>query len=162
VPLYLIGGLHMSSAAAGAYATVLALGSVLSPILAGRVADRLGRRPVIVGSLWLCAVATVTLVHAGAGRLALVGPLVLLGLAAYNESPLLQALLADLARDDERDGAFSLFYVNDNLSGAVWGAVLGFVVAHRGFAAAFGVMAFSYLAASAAVLFIREGSAAPT
>ncbi len=160
VPLYLISGLHLSTATAGAYVTILAAGSVLSPVLAGRLADRLGRRrPVIAASLWASALATLWLVHAGRWTPGILASLVALGLAVYNESPLMQALLAEVTGDRGREGAFSVFFVNDNVSGAVWSAVLGFVIARWHFAAAFAAMAVSYLLASIAVLLVREGPA---
>ncbi len=160
VPLYLISGLHLGAATAGAYVTILAAGSVLSPVLAGRLADRLGRRrPVIAASLWVSALATLWLVHAGRWTPGVLAALVVLGLAVYNESPLMQALLAETAGERGREGAFGLFFVNDNVSGAVWGAALGLVIARWHFAAGFAVMAASYLLASIAVLLVREGPA---
>lgn len=157
VPLYLVTEAHLAPASASLYVAVLAAGSVVAPALAGRLADQIGRRrPVIVASLWLSAVGTLWLLHVTHRPLGLLAGLVLLGLAVYNESPLMQALLADITTEEDRDGAFGLFFVMSFVSGAVWGFLLGVVVARWHFRAAFMLMAASYLVGSGLLGFVPE------
>ncbi len=161
VPLYLVRGLHLPPATAGAYVSVLALGSVVAPLIAGAVADRLGaRKPVVLASLWLSAAATLGLARPGAGASQVLAALALLGLAVYNESSLLQALLADLVSEEERDGAFSLYFVVSYAGAALWAVVIGVVIARWHFAAGFAVMVASYVLASAVLGLVRERPAA--
>lgn len=161
VPLYLLSGLHFRPSTAGAYAAVLAAGSVLAPPLAGRVADHLGRRkPVILSSLWISALAAAGLVLTGSRPLGILAVLIVLSLAVYNESALSQTLLADIVSDEERDGAFSLYFVVSFTATALWGAAIGLVIARWQFAAGFALMVASYLLGSAAMFFVRETPAA--
>jgi FSR family fosmidomycin resistance protein-like MFS transporter len=157
VPLYLVADLRLAPATASLYVALLAAGSVVAPTLAGRLADQIGRRrPMIVASLWVSAVATLWLLHVTGRSLGLLAALIVLGLAVYNESPLMQALLADLVTDEERDGAFGLFFVTSFVSGAVWGFLLGIVVARWHFQAAFMLMAASYLLGSGLLGLVPE------
>ena len=76
----------------------------------------------------------------------------------FSESPVLQAYLADRATGPMRDVAFSLYFTFAFGIGAFWAFVIGSVVATFGFAAAFGVMAASYVAAAALLVAVRDGN----
>jgi MFS family permease len=82
--------------------------------------------------------------------------LVLLGFAVYAESPLLQAYLADSASPQMRDTAFSLYFALAFGVGSVWSGILGWMIDHFGFGAAFVTMAASYVCAGLLLLLIRE------
>jgi FSR family fosmidomycin resistance protein-like MFS transporter len=159
LPLYLIRGLGMSAQRAGLLVTLLAVGSVVGPLVAGRLADRLGRKRVGMASLWVGAAATAGLVAAGADTVAIAAALAAMGLAVYNESPLFQALLADLAGGTAREGAFSAYFVVSYLGGAAWGGGLGLALARFGFGAVFASMIASYVASSLVVAWVRPRQA---
>ena len=163
VPLYLLAAVRLPASTVGTYVAVLAAGAVVSPVLAGRLADLVGRRkPVMLVSLWISAAATAWLIASGANRWSILASLVVLSLAVYNESSLSQTLLADLVPDRGRDGAYSLFFVVSFTSSALWALAIGLVVARWGFPAGFAVMVASYLAASIVLAFVREaGSRVP-
>ena len=95
VPLYATGSLHQSPAVAGLGLTLCALGSAVVVFVAGRVADRRGRRVVMVAGLVCCAAALVTM-----GTLpfvaAFLGASVAVGLGAGTAQPALGASVADL------------------------------------------------------------------
>jgi MFS family permease len=78
----------------------------------------------------------------------------------FEESALLQALLAEVARPAIRDVAFAVYFTLMFGVGAIWAAVLGWVVGalgnETGFPVAFGLMAVSYLLAAVAVVPVRE------
>ncbi|HLJ81118.1 MAG TPA: MFS transporter, partial [Ktedonobacterales bacterium] len=78
----------------------------------------------------------------------------LLGLAAYAESPLLQAYLADSVPEAEKDGAFGWYFTLAFGVGSIWSAALGGLIDSAGFATAFYVMAASYLCAGLILLFM--------
>lgn len=160
VPLYLSLVLHLSDATVAFMYTLLLVGSVPGPILASWLAARAGHRPVLVGSYLLAAGAIGLFVVAGPNI-----PLVWLALGlmsafVFEESSLLQALLADVARPAIRDIAFSSYFTLMFAVGAVWAAALGAIVGAlgnaSGFPAVFSVMAASYVVAAVAVLPIRE------
>ncbi len=161
LPLYLIRGLGMSAQRAGLLVTLLAVGSVVGPLVAGRLADRLGRKRVGMASLWVGAASTAGLVAAGADVAAIAAALAAMGLAVYNESPLFQALLADLAVGTTREGAFSAYFVASYLGGAAWGGGLGLALSRFGFGAVFASMIASYLASSLVVAWVRSSRRAP-
>jgi FSR family fosmidomycin resistance protein-like MFS transporter len=158
VPLYLVAVLHVPAAAVGFYVAVLAAGSVVTPVVSGHLADLVGRRkPVMLVSLWISAASVALFVASGANRLGILGALIALSLTVYNEGSLSQALLADIVPDTMRDGAFSLFYVISFTSGALWALAFGLVIARWHFTPAFVAMIASYLAATIALVFVREG-----
>lgn len=157
VPLYLVAAVRLPASTVGAYVALLATGAVASPIVAGRLADWVGRRkPVMLVSLWISAAATVGLVAAGTSRLGIVASLIVLALAVYNESSLSQTMLAELVPDTGRDDAFSLFFVVSFTSGALWALAIGLIIARWHFPAGFAVMVGSYVAASIVLAFVRE------
>ena len=161
VPLYLARVLNLDTGTVALMYTLLLAGSVPGPILAGRLADRYGHRPVLFGTYLLGAAALATLVVAG-GSIPLVWLAIgFIGAFVYEESSLLQALLAEVAPTALRDVAFSAYFTLMFVVGAIWSAALGALVGMlgdtRGFPVAFGVMAASYLAAIFAVRSIRAG-----
>ena len=162
VPLYLARVLALDAGTVALMYTLLLAGSVPAPILAGRLADRYGHRPVLLGTYLLGSAALATLVLAG-GSIPLVWLSIgFIGAFVYEESSLLQALLAEVAPTELRDVAFSAYFTLMFVVGAIWSAALGVLVGvlgdARGFPVAFGVMAASYLAAILAVRSIRAGT----
>ncbi len=162
VPLYLQNTLHLSRGTVSVFFTILLAGSVLGPLLGGRLSDRLGRRLMLFifyGAS--CLTILLFLVLAAPGRPLIFVPiaLLLMGFAIYAESPLLQAYLADTASPAMRDTAFGLYFALAFGIGSIWSAVLGWMIDHFGFGAAFWTMALSFLAAGALLLFIRDKKA---
>jgi FSR family fosmidomycin resistance protein-like MFS transporter len=162
VPLYLARVLALDAGTVALMYTLLLAGSVPAPIVAGRLASRYGHRPVLFGTYLLGSAALATLVVAG-GSIPLVWLSIgFIGAFVYEESSLLQALLAEVAPTELRDVAFSAYFTLMFVVGAIWSAALGVLVGvlgdARGFPVAFGVMAASYLAAILAVRSIRAGA----
>jgi MFS family permease len=95
VPLYAMRTLHQSPAVAGLGLTLCAFGAAVVVFAAGRVADRSGRRVVMLTGLVCCAAALVTM-----GTLpfvaAFLGASVAVGLGAGTAQPALGASVADL------------------------------------------------------------------
>ena len=65
VPLYIVYGLDESSAWSGVVLAVYAAGNVASIVVAGRLSDRLGRKPIMLPGLALMSGATLVLGYSG-------------------------------------------------------------------------------------------------
>ncbi len=157
VPLYLQNILHYKSNIISIFFTLLLLGSVLGPLLGGRLSDRVGRKTMLFVFYGGSAVTTwlfLAVAAPGVQTWLLPIALVLMGFAVYAESPLLQAYLADSADPAMRDTAFGLYFALAFGIGSVWSAVLGWEIDHFGFGAAFWTMALSYLTAGALLLLL--------
>lgn len=163
VPLYLSQEVGLSVMKTGALFTIMMIGSVVGPILAGFVSDRFGaRKPLLLAAYAASTLTTLGLVHLGAGASALL-PVVLfvLGCVVYAESPLLQSLTADATEDFNPDMVFGLYHTIGFGAGAVWAAVIGALVEAFGFRAALFVMAASHVAAALWILPLRSAPPRP-
>ncbi len=159
VPLYLQNVRHLDSGIISILFALLLLGSVLGPLLGGRISDAAGRRLMLLIFYGSSALTTIFfLVVASPGMPFWLIPLALLlmGFAVYAESPLLQAYLADEASPAIRDTAFSLYFALACGVGSAWSGILGWMIDHFGFGAAFWTMAASYVAAGLLLLLIRK------
>ena len=164
VPLYLNRILHLGTTAVAIMYTVLLLGSVPGPLVAGWLSDRVGRRPVIVGAYGCGAAAMALFVLAGSNPWLLWLAIVGLSVFVYVESPQLQAILADLAPVSVRDVAFSTYFTLAFGVGSLWAALFGVFIAatgeDTGLPLVFWMMAGSFVVAALAVLPIRTAQRA--
>lgn len=163
LPLYLSGGLKLAPDVVAALFTLLLVGSVIGPLVAGRLSDRTGRRPMLLISYGFAALFTILLPLLAGWSLPLpvyFVEIALLGLAAYAESPLLQAYLADHVPDEQKDAAFGWYFTLAFGVGSAWGAALGVLIDRTGFAITFFVMAASYIAAAVILLWVPKTRAA--
>jgi hypothetical protein len=87
----------------------------------------------------------------GLGGLLLAG--VAVGVLAYAESPPLQAVFADAVGQREGRATLRAFFAIACGAGALWLAVVGWVIDAFGFTTAFVVMAASFVAAAGLVAF---------
>lgn len=159
IPLYLSLVLDVDTGTVAAMMTVLLLGSVPGPIVAGWLSDRVGRKPMIVAVYLGGAASLVLFVLAGPDLGLIWLSVVLLAVFSFVESPQLQALLADIARPALRDASFSVYFTLAFGVGAMWTAIYGVITGTMGdtdgLPVIFGVMALAYLAAAITVLPIR-------
>jgi len=155
VPAYLKSGLHFRALTVGGLFTALVVGSIAGPVLAGHLADRLGRRRVLLVVYVVGAASIAAFVLVGRDLLALVAVGVVVGVFAYSESPLLQAVFADGLHDAQHQGAFGYYFAVSYGIGSLWTIALGVIVDTAGFHWAFFVMAMSFVAAAAVVWWAR-------
>jgi MFS family permease len=152
VPAYLRSGLGLPQITVGLVFTVVMAGSIVGPVLAGHLADRIGRRRVVLATYLLGAL--VLLAFGAIGRdlplLLVTGALV--GVLAYAESPLLQALFADAVQGAPQQAAFGVFFAVSYGAGSIWVTALGITIDHLGFAPTFALMGASFVAAAGMVV----------
>ncbi|MGH7829034.1 MAG: MFS transporter, partial [Candidatus Binatia bacterium] len=150
--------LGMNAPAVGFMFTLLMLGSIIGPLLGGRLVDRYDSRRVILGGYLLAAVSTIGLPWIAANPLLLPVVAFILGVTAFGVHPILQTLVAEVTEDRVRDIAFALFYTATFLAGAVWSPAVGYLSDSFGLEMSFRAMAASFVAASFCMLFARFGT----
>jgi len=163
VPLYLSVVVGLDVGTVALMYTVLVIGSVPGPVVAGWLSDRLGRKPLILGA-YLCGAASLAaFVLAGSNVPALWVAIALLGVFNFVESPQLQAMLGDIAKPALRDASFSAYFTLAFGVGSLWVALYGWLIDELGEAAGlpltFWLMAAAFVAAALVVLPIRASVA---
>ena len=158
VPAYLETGLHLGAITVGVLFTVLLLGSIVGPVAAGYVGDRIGRRRMLVAVYFVGAATIVAFVSVGRGVVALGVAGALVGIFAYSESPLLQAVFSDGLHGVDHQGAFGYYFAISYGVGSLWTIALGEIIDTAGFRWAFYVMALSFVAAAGAVVWSRPAT----
>ena len=161
VPAYLRSGLHLHAIAVGGLFSALVIGSIVGPVLTGRAADRVGRRRLLLVVYVLGAATIAAFVSVGSDILALGAVGVLVGVFAYSESPLLQAVFADGLGDTGHQKAFGYYFAVSYGIGSVWTIALGEIIDAAGFHWAFFVMAMSFVAAALVVWWARPAVPRP-
>lgn len=116
--LYLTGRLGISAATAALMVSVLGAGSFVSQLTGGELADRLGRRPVMMLSFFVSPLAMLALglVHE---PLLLVAAMFLLGFFMDLYRPAVSAAIVDLVPAEKRTRAFGYIYWAINLGAAI-------------------------------------------
>ncbi|MGH3191838.1 MAG: MFS transporter [Streptosporangiaceae bacterium] len=151
IPAYLRSGLHLPTLTVGTLFTLVMAASIAGPVAGGMLADRFGRVRTLIVTYLAAAAALAGFGYAGRDLGLLAGVGVLVGVLAYAESPLLQAVFSDLAGDGAARAAFGVFFAISYGVGSLWTAVIGWVISAAGFPAAFAVMAGSFVAAAAII-----------
>lgn len=156
VPAFLRDGAHLESVLVGVLYTVMLVGSVVGPAAAGWLADRVGRRTVLLVVYPAAALFLVLYVFVGATLWALAVVGLFVGVFAYAESPLIQALFADTTAGAAARSVFGVYFAIAYGVGALWQVIIGWLVSSYGFRTAFIVMAISFVAAGLCVAGARE------
>src|SRR5215204_485855 len=127
----------------------LALAMVAKPI-AGRLSDRVGRIPVIVVGLLLCATA-LPLIFRSESLIAFVLVTPVLGLGVGAVTPVTNALIADLASTRRLGAAMGVFGTIWDLGEAAGPIIAGFLIGGLGYSRTFDVLAAITLAVTVGV-----------
>ena len=143
--LYLTLVIGVDDATAGLMYGVLIVFSVPTPLIAGSLSDRLGRKPLIIVAYLGGAAGFVVFLLAGSSIFWLWVGILIMGLFSFAESPQLQALLGDIAPPSIRDASYALYFALAFGVGSLWIAVYGVIIDVMGEATAmpivFGLMA---------------------
>ena len=161
VPVYLGDGLHLHQILVGLVYTVLLIGSVAGPVGAGLLADRVGRRPLVIAAYLVGAVTLAIFGRVGTSLWLLLPSALAVGIFVYAESPLLQSLYSDAVQGTSSRAAFGVYFMVAFGGGSLWLVILGAVIDHFGFPAAFLVMAGSFLLAVPLVILSDSGGQPP-
>jgi MFS family permease len=148
VLLYMTGPLGIDSGTVTILYTLLLVGSIVGPIVAGFLSDRVDRRAVVILYYLISAISILGFAAAGSDLRVIVIWLIPFGMAVFSESPILQSILADRTEPGEREMAFSVFFAVTFGVGAIWAIVLGVLISQAGFSAGFVTMAASYVVAA--------------
>lgn len=157
IPAYLRSGLHLSTLTVGTLFTLIMAASIAGPVVGGLLADRFGRTRTLTVTYVAAAIAVAAFGYAGRSLWVLAVLGVCVGVLAYAESPLLQAVFSDLTGDGAARAAFGAFFAIAYGIGSVWVAVIGAIISAAGFPAAFAAMAASFAAAALIIAFAVRG-----
>ena len=130
--------------AIGRMGALYGVGVLLGSPVAGALADRLGRRPTMIGALLCTALATAVLALVERAA-AITGAVVLVGVSHAAYRPAAQALVADVVLPEARTRAYGMLRWGNNLGLAV-SSVLGGALAAIGYDRLFLVDAATTLA----------------
>ncbi len=128
----------------------LALAMVAKPIT-GRVSDRVGRIPVIIIGLLVCATA-LPLIFRSESLTAFVLLTPLLGLGVGAVTPVTNALIADIASTRRLGAAMGVFGTIWDIGEAAGPMIAGFLIGSLGYAATFDVLGTITAAAAVGLL----------
>jgi MFS family permease len=146
--------MHVDEVQLGILLTIMMVGSVVGPLIAGPLSDRMGRKPVLLGDYAIACLSFVGLLTIGGSSWALPAVLVLTGIAVYSEGALMQTALADVADTISVDMLFGLYFTVGAAIGAPWALLLGILVDSYGFPAAFAAMAASQVLAALCITLV--------
>jgi MFS family permease len=154
VLIYLTNVIGLDEGLAGLMYGALIVFSVPTPLIAGWLSDRLGRKPLIIAVYVGGAISFVLFLLAGSNLVGLWIGIFMMGIFSFAESPQLQALLADIAPPSIRDASFAVYFTLAFGVGSLWVAVYGLIIGVAGEAAglpiAFMLMAITFLLAALA------------
>ena len=151
----------ITASAGGLVLTVLQAAGLVGPLAIAWVSDRYGKRAVITQvTLLLSAIMSVWLAHHTSMGLLFYLNLILYGTVVEARSSLTQTMIADFARGELTDAAFSIYYFVGCISGPIWTLIVGYIMERHGFTAAFYLAASTYLAGMLLLLFVKEQPAA--
>ncbi len=129
----------------GLLVALFGVGSIPAGPLAGQLADRIGRRPALIGSLLSAAALTALLPFLGNPVVLAAGTLAL-GVAVHAYFPVANAIVADVVPPERYDDAYALMYWERN-------AGIGVSFALGGYLATFGYDRLFLIDASTTLLF---------
>lgn len=163
--LYLSRHLNFSMTDVGMFFGLYAVISTFSQLAGGSLVDRIGRKPVMLFSMFGNAVAVLgfglggPLMSApGALRLGVIAVIITaLGLTGAAFGPAVNAMVADLVESQKRSQAYGLLRVVQNLGIAIGPAVGGLIATHSSYLLLFAISAVaSAIYGVMIALYIRE------
>ena len=141
----------------GTLMTAISLGSVIGPVLFGWLSDKVSRTRMLQVSLALSCMASLWVAHLGPGEVVLFVSLLLYSAVTSSRGPQTQAIVADVASDEDQDAAFSLYFLLGFLSQPFWVLVTGHLMDRAGFSTALTVLSSTYLVGILVLCFVHDG-----
>jgi len=153
LPLYLSHNLGMESTTVGLVFTVMMIGSILGPMLGGKLADRWHPQKILLGAYGVAALITVFFPWVSGNVFSTSAAALILGVSAFGTHPILQTMVVQVTDDRIRDMGFAWFYTATFMAGAIWSPAVGYMAELLGLTAVFGAMAISFILAGLCLLF---------
>lgn len=156
IPLFAAATFEDGARIAGTALASFAVGTAVVVSLAGRLSDRYGRRPLVIGGLLVSGASTLVLGWCDTVPM-LVAASVVAGVGAGVLNPAQQAAVADVVGTDRAGGKVLATFQMASDSGAILGpVVVGLAVDRFGYTVGFAVSGCLLLAAVVPWLFARE------
>jgi MFS family permease len=140
----------------GVLMTAMSLGGVLGPIFFGWLSDQFSRVRMLQISLALSCVGSLWVAHLGPGEVMLFSSLLFYSAFTSSRGTQTQAIVADAATDDDRDAAFSLYFLLGFLSQPVWVLVTGYLMDTVGFTTALSLLSVTYIVGIVILSFLKD------
>ena len=162
IPFYL-AGLGMSPALIGTYLAIVQAGGLVASPASGRLSDRFGRKPFVVGGM--LAVSVVVVLFANLTLISLPGidfmwlfvaAMALIGFFLFGLRPVMQAWTMDMVPKEMGGTAVGLMFGSQSLFAAVSPAVGGVLADSYGLMATFYFIAATVLVANVIVLLVPD------
>ena len=140
----------------GVLITAISLGGVLGPIFFGWLSDKFSRVRMLQVSLALSCVGSLWVAHLGPGEVMLFISLLLYSAFTSSRGTQTQAIVADAATDEDRDAAFSMYFLLGFISQPFWVLVTGYLMDKAGFATALTLLSVTYIVGIFILSFIKD------
>jgi predicted MFS family arabinose efflux permease len=140
----------------GTLMTAISIGSIIGPIVFGWLSDKLSRTAILQVSLALSCMGSLWVAYLGPGEMVLFISLLLYSAVTSSRGTQTQAIVADSATDEDRDAAFSLYFLLGFLSQPFWVLVTGYLMDTAGFATALTVLSTTYILGIVILCFVRD------
>jgi MFS family permease len=140
----------------GVLITAISLGGVVGPIFFGWLSDKFSRVRMLQISLALSCVGSLWVAHLGPGEVMLFISLLLYSAFTSSRGTQTQAIVADAATDQDRDAAFSMYFLLGFISQPFWVLVTGYLMDKAGFATALTLLSVTYIVGIFILSFMKD------
>ena len=140
----------------GVLITAISIGGVLGPIFFGWLSDKFSRVRMLQVSLALSCMGSLWVAHLGPGEVMLFISLLLYSAFTSSRGTQTQAIVADAATDEDRDAAFSMYFLLGFISQPFWVLVTGYLMDKAGFATALTLLSVTYIVGIFILSFIKD------
>src|SRR5882724_2191075 len=140
----------------GTLMTAISIGSIVGPIVFGWLSDKLSRTRMLQVSLALSCIGSLWVAHLGPSAVVLFSSLLLYSAFTSSRGPQTQAIIADSTTDEDRDAAFSTYFLLGFLSQPFWVLVTGYLMDKAGFSTALTVLSTTYILGIVILCFVRD------
>src|SRR5882724_5190779 len=140
----------------GTLMTAISIGSIVGPIVFGWLSDKLSRTRMLQVSLALSCIGSLWVAHLGPSAVVLFSSLLLYSAFTSSRGPQTQAIIADSTTDEDRDAAFSTYFLLGFISQPFWVLVTGYLMDRAGFASALTVLSTTYILGIVILCFVRD------
>jgi predicted MFS family arabinose efflux permease len=140
----------------GIMMTAISIGSIVGPIFFGWLSDRLSRTRMLQVSLALSCAGSLWVAHLGPGEVVMFISLLLYSSVTSSRGTQTQAIIADSVTDDDRDAAFSTYFLLGFISQPFWVLVTGYLMDTSGFTTALTLLSVTYIVGISILSFVKD------